>query len=228
MRINTAQLAGGFAFIFVEFSLPLFLGAGTLAWIAGWVYVGLFMAFTITLSLWLVTYNPGLLTERLTGMGKADQQLWDKVFYGLTTVLFVGWLAFMGLDAVRFGWSNVPVWVQGLGGLILLGSFYAFYVTFRENSFLSPAVRIQEERGQTVISTGPYAYVRHPMYAALLLFVPGTALLLGSWFGTLCGVIVIAATAWRAVHEERTLLDELPGYDAYMSEVKYRLIPYVW
>lgn len=228
MKINTLQLAGGFAFIFFEFSLPLFLSAGTLAWVAGWVYVGLFMLFTVTLSLWLVRANPGLLNERLTGMGKADQAVWDKLWYAVTTILFIGWLVLMGLDAVRFGWSHVPLWVQVVGGLLLISSLYLFYLTFRENAFLSVAVRIQEERGQTVISTGPYAVVRHPMYAALLLFVPGTALLLGSWYGVLCGVVVIAAAGWRAVREERTLLDELPGYEAYMARVKYRLVPYVW
>jgi protein-S-isoprenylcysteine O-methyltransferase Ste14 len=228
MKISYVQLAGGFAFIFFEFAIPLFLAAGTLAWVAGWVYVVLFMIFTITLSLWLVKANPGLLAERLTGIGKADQEVWDKVLYGVLTVLFLGWLALMALDAARFGWSHVPVWVQALGALVLVGSFYQFYVTFRENSFLSPAVRIQQERGQTVISTGPYHYVRHPMYAGILLFVPGSSLLLGSWFGVLGGIVVIAAVAWRAVREERTLRDELPGYDAYMAAVRYRLIPYVW
>jgi protein-S-isoprenylcysteine O-methyltransferase Ste14 len=134
----------------------------------------------------------------------------------------------MGFDAARFGWSRVPVWLQAVGGLLLLGSFYLFFATFRENSFLSPAIRVQEERGQTVISTGPYHYVRHPMYAALLLFLPGSALLLGSAYGVLFGIVVVIAAAWRAVQEEHTLREELPGYTSYMSQVKYRLIPGLW
>ena len=134
----------------------------------------------------------------------------------------------MPLDAVRFHWSLVPLWLQIAGVLLLLCSFYIFYRTFRENSYLSPVVRIQEDRGQTVISTGPYQYVRHPMYFAFLFFIPGTALLLGSWYGLLWGLLLIGLFAWRAVLEERTLRDELQGYAAYMTQVKYRLVPYVW
>ena len=101
-------------------------------------------------------------------------------------------------------------------------------MTFRENSFLSPVVRVQEERGQTVISTGPYHYVRHPMYAAFILFVLGTTLLLGSWYGLVLGLLLVIGVARRAVMEEHTLRQELAGYDEYMTQVKYRLILGVW
>jgi len=122
----------------------------------------------------------------------------------------------------------VPVWLQVVGANVLIGSFPLFFATFRENSYLSPMVRIQEDRGQTVVSTGPYHYVRHPMYAAALLFLLGTALLLGSGFGLLLGLILVAMIAGRAVLEEHTLREELQGYDSYMAQVKYRLIPYIW
>jgi protein-S-isoprenylcysteine O-methyltransferase Ste14 len=90
------------------------------------------------------------------------------------------WLVFMSLDAVRFHWSLVPAWLQAAGGVILLCSFYLIFVAFRENSYASSVVRIQAERGQTVISNGPYHYVRHPMYSGILVFSLGTPLLLGS------------------------------------------------
>jgi protein-S-isoprenylcysteine O-methyltransferase Ste14 len=134
----------------------------------------------------------------------------------------------MALDAVRFRWSKVPPWLQGIGALLLLGSFYIFYLTFRENSYLSPAVRVQTERSQTVVSTGPYRYVRHPMYAAFVLFTLGTALLLGSWYGLVGGLLLIGMIAWRAVQEERVLREELKGYRAYMTRVRYRFVPYLW
>jgi protein-S-isoprenylcysteine O-methyltransferase Ste14 len=102
------------------------------------------------------------------------------------------------------------------------------FLTFRENSYLSPLVRIQEERGHAVVTTGPYRYVRHPMYAAILIFVAGASLLLGSWYGALFGLVLLALLARRAVLEERTLLKELRGYAAYMARVKHRLIPYIW
>ncbi len=140
----------------------------------------------------------------------------------------IAWLVLMPLDVIRFHWSRMPIWLQVLGGVILLGSFYLFFLTFRENPYLSPAVRVQTERGQTVISTGPYHYVRYPMYAAVIPFTVATTLLLGSWYGLLFGLILIAAIAFRAVREESVLRAELPGYDTYMAQVKYRLIPYVW
>ena len=107
-------------------------------------------------------------------------------------------------------------------------SFYLLFLTFRENSYLSPVIRIQGERGHTIVSTGPYHYVRHPMYAAILVFMVGTALLLGSWFGILAGLVPLLILARRAVLEERTLLQKLDGYAAYMAQVKFRLIPYIW
>jgi protein-S-isoprenylcysteine O-methyltransferase Ste14 len=224
LKLLTAQIAG----MFVVFALALFLAAGTVAWPAGWAFLVLFFGFTIALSGWLLRHNPGLLTERMTGIGKRDQKSWDKLFFALANVLFLAWLIVMPLDAVRFHWSQIPDWLQVVGAALLLCSFYLFFLTFRENAYLSPAVRVQAERGQTVVSTGPYQYVRHPMYAAAIVFLVGTTLLLGSWYGMILGLIIVVAIAFRAIQEERTLRAELPGYDAYMAQVNYRLIPYVW
>ena len=164
----------------------------------------------------------------MTGIGKPDQKTWDKVFFGVANVFFLAWLVLMPLDAVRFHWSQMPVWLQMVGAFLLLCSFYLFFLTFRENAYLSPAVRIQTERGQTVVSTGPYRYVRHPMYATAIILLVGTTFLLGSWYGFIVALILVVAVAVRAVQEERSLREELPGYDAYMTQVRYRLIPYVW
>lgn len=191
-------------------------------------FLALFFGFVVALSLWLLGFNPDLLAERMHGIGHADQKTWDKVLLAVTAVAFFAWLALMALDALRFRWSQVPPWLQGLGTFLLLGSFYLFYLTFRENAYLSPAVRVQTERGQTVVSTGPYRYVRHPMYAAFVLFTLGTALLLGSWYGVLGGLLLIGMVARRAVLEERVLREELEGYSAYMTRVRYRCIPYLW
>lgn len=227
MTVNIRMLIGQFVILFLVFVLALFLPAGTLVWPAGWILLILFFGFAIAISLWLFKYNPSLLKERMT-MFRADQKSWDKIFFVLIEICFFAWIVFMPLDAVRFRWSYMPVWLQVVGAIALAGSFYLFFLTFRENSYLSPMVRIQKDRGQTVVSTGPYHYVRHPMYAAILLFVPGVALLLGSWYGLLAGLLVIGMVARRAVLEERTLQQELPGYDTYMSQVKYRLVPHVW
>lgn len=135
---------------------------------------------------------------------------------------------FISVDAGRFHWSPEPLWLQVVGAVVLLCSFYLFFLTFRENSYLSTVVRLQSERGHCVISTGPYHYVRHPMYAGFLLFMTGTPLFLGSWYGALLGLAFMLVLARRAVLEERTLQAALPGYAAYMAQVAYRFVPYVW
>ncbi|RIV29263.1 isoprenylcysteine carboxylmethyltransferase family protein [Alicyclobacillaceae bacterium I2511] len=224
LKMLIIQVAG----MFVVFAIALFLSAGTIAWTEGWAYLILFFSFVIVLSLWLAKFNPDLLTERMTGVGKKDQKSWDKAWFVLTNAYFFGWLIFIPLDAVRFHWSHVPMWLQIIGAFLLLFSFYCFYLVFRENSYLSPVVRIQSEREQTVITTGPYSKVRHPMYATAVMFFIGTCLLLGSWFGLLASLPIIIGMSWRAVQEERVLVSELPGYDVYMSNVKYRLVPYIW
>jgi len=115
-----------------------------------------------------------------------------------------------------------------VGAIVLSCSFYLLYLTFRDNPYVSSAVHIQKDRGQTVVSTGPYRYVHHPGYAAGLLFFLGSAFLLGSWIGVLLGLPLVGILARRAVQEECDLRMGLEGYDAYMAQVKYRLIPHVW
>ena len=227
MSINRKLLVGEFLLLFLIIALPLFLAAGTLAWPTGWAFLILFCGSLASLMLWLCRHNPALLKERMA-LSQPGQKAWDKVFSLLLYVFSIFWLILMPLDGVRFHWSLVPLWLQIAGVLLLLCSFYIFYRTFRENSYLSPVVRIQEDRGQTVISTGPYQYVRHPMYSAFLFFIPGTALLLGSWYGLLLALLIVGMIAVRAVLEERTLQQELQGYDTYMAQVKYRLVPRVW
>ncbi|QBD78876.1 isoprenylcysteine carboxylmethyltransferase family protein [Ktedonosporobacter rubrisoli] len=212
---------------FLLLALALFLPAGTLLWPAGWIFLILLFGFTLLNIGMLFTSSPGLLQERLS-LSQPNQKTWDRVFTPLFYLLCLAWTILMPLDAVRFHWSYVPLFLQIIGAIALIGSFPLMLLTFRENTFLSPAVRIQEERGHTVISTGPYHYVRHPLYAGALLLFLGTPLLLGSWYGELFALILIAGMAARAILEERVLCEELPGYKAYMAQVKYRFIPYIW
>ncbi len=208
--------------------MTLFLPAGRLAWPAAWIYLVLLFGFTVGLSLWLLRFNPDLLAERMTGIERPDQKAWDKIFLAITALAFFTWLSVMAFDVVRFRWSQVSPWLQGFGALVLLVSFWLFYLTFRENTYLSPAVRVQTDRAQTVVSTGPYRYVRHPMYAGFVLFSLGTALLLGSWCGTFGALFLVGMVAWRTVREERVLQAELEGYSTYMGRVRYRFVPYLW
>ena len=131
---------------FVVFALALFLPAGTLAWTAGWIFLLLFFGFYIAVTSWLYRHNPGLMQERMR-LVTSDQQGWDKILFPIMEIFFIVWLIFISLDAVRFHWSPVPFWIQVIGMLILLCSFYFLFLTFSENSYLSPVVRLQEERG---------------------------------------------------------------------------------
>jgi protein-S-isoprenylcysteine O-methyltransferase Ste14 len=213
------------AITFLVMGLALFVPAGTASWFAAWAYLILFFVYGASLTLWLLRHDPGLLEER---MGVRPQKAWDKVFIAVLFVVFLVWLVLMPLDAVRFQWSRMAAWLQVVGAIVLLFSYYIFYLTDRENPYLSGVVRVQKDRGQTVVSTGPYRHVRHPMYAGGFLYFLGTALFLGSWYGVLFGPVFAGMLAVRAVLEERLLREQLKGYDAYMARVKYRFIPHVW
>src|SRR5918995_693199 len=210
------------------FAALLFVSAGTVRWSAGWVFIAIFFGFALAITLWLGRQDPELLAERLSAPIQSGQPLWDKIFVGAIMPLFVVWLILMPLDAVRFGWSEVPGWLQILGALGVVLSFYIMFLTFRENAYLALVVKVQEERGQSVVSTGPYRYVRHPMYASTLLFFPGSALLLGSWWGLMFCTVLLGLLVWRIPLEERMLENGLDGYNEYERDVRYRLIPHVW
>jgi protein-S-isoprenylcysteine O-methyltransferase Ste14 len=212
---------------FLILALVLFLPAGTVLWPAGWIFLILLLGFTLVNTGLLFKSNPGLLQERLS-LSQPNQKTSDKVLTAVNALLVPAWAILMPLDAVRFHWSHMPLFLQIVGAIVLVSFFPLAILTFRENAFLATMVRVQQERGQTVISTGPYHYVRHPLYSSALLFFLGTPLLLGSWYGLLFAPILIAGLVGRTLLEEHVLREELPGYDVYMAQVKYRFIPYVW
>jgi protein-S-isoprenylcysteine O-methyltransferase Ste14 len=216
-----ARLIVQIALLFAVTSAILFGAAGTIDWPAGWVFVVEFHGAALAIGLWLAKHNPQLLEKRLGGIVQEAQPLWDRVVLVIALLLFLGWLAAMG------HWhGSLPAVLQGAGALLILACFVIVQRTFRENAFTAPVVKIQE--AQQVVSTGPYGVVRHPMYAGILLFFIGTPLLLSSWIG-LCWAPVFAALLMvRAVLEERTLAEGLPGYREYAARVPYRLIPFVW
>jgi len=133
MQIDIKLLAWQSVGIFVSFALALFLPAGTLAWLAGWIFLALFFGFYLAVTVWLFQHNPGLLTEHMR-FTTADQQGWDKLLFPVLLLFPFVWLMFIAIDAVRFHWSPVPVWLQIVGALVLVCSFYLFFLTFRENA----------------------------------------------------------------------------------------------
>jgi protein-S-isoprenylcysteine O-methyltransferase Ste14 len=206
----------------------LFLAAGTFAWPGAWAYLVLMVALSFTFGIDLARHDPGLLRERMGAPVQRDQPAADKMLVIGLLLLIFAWLVLMGLDAKRFAWSSVPALMQVLGALITLWSIWLCYRTMRENSFAAPVVKLQRERGQRVISTGPYAFVRHPMYFGAAFYFIGAALLLGSWWGVIFAFVLIGLLCIRIPIEEKALRAGLEGYDEYAAHVRYRLIPHVW
>jgi protein-S-isoprenylcysteine O-methyltransferase Ste14 len=214
--------------LFVAFGALLFISAGTWRWPAGWVLLAEVGICGIALSWWLRRHDPVLLAERRSSQFQSMQKSWDKPLLAVLWLFMVGSFVLSGFDAVRFRWSHVPVLLQVVGALLILVYAWFTYLTFRENTYAIPVVKIQTERGHQVVSTGPYAYVRHPMYSGMLFFYIGSPLLLGSWYGLVAAFVSIGILAVRAVLEERTLILELFGYREYAERVRYRLIPGIW
>jgi protein-S-isoprenylcysteine O-methyltransferase Ste14 len=219
-----------FSFLYILiFPALILLLSGDLFWPAGWIFCTWFVSLCFSTILYLYRKDPALLEERYKQPGAGNQEGWDRyVVYGLF-VGFVLWIVIMPLDAKRFGWSPAfPLWLNILGVAGLAGSFFLFFRSYTDNTFLSPLVRIQEDRKQRVVSTGVYRFVRHPMYLGGCLMFIGAPLLLGSVCGILTGFALTLLLMGRIVGEEQMLDRELDGYREYTQNVRYRLIPFIW
>ena len=206
----------------------LLFAANDWRWGQAWSFLAIFAVGSIAFGAWLLRRDPALLASRLGPFAQRGQPRWDRILLPTFIAIWCGWLVLMALDARRWHTSEVPRPLNVLGGALVITGFLLTALVLRENSFAEPVVRVQTERGQRVIDTGPYAVVRHPMYASSLLYLVGMPLLLGSWYGLLIVPLMILVMAPRAVFEERLLKRELPGYAAYMTRVRHRLIPGVW
>jgi protein-S-isoprenylcysteine O-methyltransferase Ste14 len=211
----------------VAFALLLFVPAGTLRWPAAWVFLGFMTASALGFGGWLAKKDPALLAERMRSPVRADQPAADKKLLLVFFVVNLIWFIVIGLDE-RLHLSDMSIAWQVLGSaLLILSSAFIAWV-FNENSFAAAVVRLQSERGHYVISSGPYAFVRHPMYSAAVLFMAGIALLLGSWWGTAMSPVFAVLFGVRIRIEEHTLMTGLAGYADYAARVRYRLVPGLW
>ena len=206
--------------------LVLFLSAGDPSWAAGWGFIGEIGILSLAVGLWLAWRDPVLLAERLAAPWQPKQANWDRRLMIATALGFCAWLALMALDAGRFRFSRMPQSLQGVGVLVIAASICIAWLAFMVNRFAATVVRIQSDH--EVISDGPYALVRHPMYAGAVFFFLGAPLLLGSWVGLALSPLFVIVLGVRAVGEERMLREELPGYAAYSERVRYRFAPMLW
>ena len=214
-------------FFVVVFAALLFGPAGTLDWPAAWVFLLVSATLGPACGLWLARTDPALLAERLRPTFQADQPAADKKFMLAFAVASLVWLIAMGLDR-RAHASDVPLALQLAGlAMYLLSTAFIMWV-FRANSFAAPVVKLQGARHHRVISSGPYAFVRHPMYSGTILFFLGVPLLLGSWWGLAIAPVFFLLFAVRTGIEERALVEGLPEYADYAARVRYRLVPGIW
>ena len=209
-------------------AVMLLAGADNPAWPQAWAFLVLFGLGSAAFGIWLIRRNPELLAVRLGRLSQPGQPVWDKLFLLVFVALWLLWLWMMGRDAQVWQISHMPFGLNLAGGLLLLAGFLGVARVFKENSFAAPVVRVQTERRQRVVDTGPYARVRHPMYAYAMLYLFGTPLLLGSWLGMAGALVMVLGLMGRTVREEEMLTRRLAGYDEYRARVRYRLIPGIW
>ena len=203
----------------------LFLSAGSLDWLWGWLFLAGWLTLLL-LSAFVMRKSPGLINER--GRRAENIKGWDKVLMGIYSLVLFTVPVVAGLDAVRFEWSAMPLALHVIGGVLLIPAMIMPLWAMSANAYLSTMVRIQDDRGHQVVTTGPYRYVRHPMYVGTIFFGLSIPLFLGSWWTFVpCGLIVVLFTI-RTALEDKTLREELPGYAEYAQRVRYRLLPGIW
>lgn len=204
----------------------IFVPAGTLKWVEAWLFIVLYAVGVTAAIICMKKKSPGLLKERTKR--KKDVKSWDKTFMSLYSIFLLVILILPGLDAIRFQWSRVPSIAKVLAFIGYLPGFGIVFWAMSENAFLSDVVRIQEDRGHTVCTTGPYKFVRHPMYVGVILIMICFPFSLGSLYTLIPAAIIIILFFFRTALEDKTLREELPGYIEYAQKVRYRLIPGIW
>jgi protein-S-isoprenylcysteine O-methyltransferase Ste14 len=205
--------------------LLLFVPAGTVDYWQGWVYLSIVAAASVLVTLDVMRRDPALLERRMRGGPAAEGRPAQRVIMLFTSIGFIALLVVPALDH-RFGWSTVPVAGVVVGNVLVVTGYALVARVFRANTFAAATVAVAE--GQRVISTGPYAVVRHPMYASALLVLVGTPPALGSYWGLVVVPAMMPFLIWRLVDEERLLAANLPGYTGYQDRVRHRLVPFVW
>ena len=202
--------------------LLIFLPAGTLSYTYGWLFAGLLFGPILIAGFVMLWKSPDLLRKRLDAKEEQGKQKGVLAFSGL---MFIAGFVVAGLD-FRFGWSGMPLWATIAASVLFLIAYALYAEVLRENAYLSRTIKVEE--GQTVVDTGLYGIVRHPMYAVTILLFLMMPLVLGSWYALIPFAFYPAIIIVRLKDEEDLLTRELPGYAAYKEKVKYRIIPFIW
>lgn len=202
--------------------LAFFLPAGTFSYWQGWIYIILLATLTFLLIIYLLRHDPALVERRMRMKEKRTEQ---KLILKFSILFFTLTFLLPGFDR-RWGWSKVPVWLVITASVFIFLSYTIIFLTMRENSYLGRTIEVDKD--QQVISSGPYAIVRHPFYSGTILMFLATPLALGSWWALIPALLIIPTMIIRILDEEKALSSELLGYTEYLDKVKWRLVPGIW
>jgi protein-S-isoprenylcysteine O-methyltransferase Ste14 len=216
---------GGVLAVLIAMGVLLFLAAGTLNYWQAWVFLAVFGVAGLAIIVYLMKEDPQLLERRMSGGPTAEKRISQKIIMSISSLGFAALLVVPGLDH-RFGWSSVPPYVIITGDVLFVVGWIIIFFVFKENTFTSSTIEVAAD--QHVISTGPYAIVRHPMYSGSLLYMLAMPIALGSWWGLLVILLMMPVNLWRIFDEENLLKKDLAGYTQYTQKVRYRLVPYLW
>ena len=215
----------GFIQLIAALGILLFAPAWTLYYWQAWLYLFIFAASAALITVYLWKKDPALLGRRVEAGPRAENEKSQKWIQLLASLFFLGEMIVPALDH-RFSWSAIPISLVFAGDVLTALGFLVVFRVFKENTFTAATIVVAPD--QRVISTGPYALVRHPMYSGALVMLFGTPLALGSWWGLMMFVPMLLTIGWRALEEERFLFKNLSGYREYCQTVRYRLVPFVW
>ena len=229
-NLNLIKLWVRAIFRMVFFSVALMWPAGTWYWWEAWVVIALWTVYGFVMTSYLLRHDPALLKERLRFVPvHQEQKSWDKILMSMFFIAGIGLYLVPGFDVIRFGWSEpLPMWMKVVGMVVQIPCFVLLGWVMRENTYLSQVVKIDEARGHQVITTGPYALVRHPMYTIVIVLLFAMPIALGSRYALILSVFLSVLLVVRTFLEDRTLHEELEGYVEYAEKTRYRLLPGIW
>jgi protein-S-isoprenylcysteine O-methyltransferase Ste14 len=225
MNIMDLKAFGGLLFLLLVMAALLFTPAWTLDYWQAWAFLSVFFSSALVITAYLMKKDPKLLGRRVHAGPTAEKETSQKIIQSITSLGFVAMLVIPALGH-RFIWSTMSLYLEVAGEVLVASGFLIVFLVYKENTFASATIELAPE--QKVISTGPYALVRHPMYMGALFLFVGMSLSLGSWWGLFAFLLIIPALIWRLLDEEKFLATNLPGYREYQKKVRCRLIPLVW
>ena len=225
MKNLTGQAFLGLIQLLVMLAIFRFLPGWSLDYWQAWVFLVVFSVSVFLITLYFLQKDPSLIERRLKAGPSAEQERSQKIIQGLAAIFFILPFIVSSIDH-RLGWSSVPTFIVLLGDILVAVGLHIVFLVFRENTFTSATIEVSEE--QKVISTRPYAVIRHPMYSGAFIMLLGIPLALGSWWAFIFVFLLFAAIVWRLLEEEKFLAKNLPGYESYRQRVRYRLISLIW